>query len=115
MSRPAMLFHSPACTCPRIRSLPRSKGALPAPSTPRAKYVSVRQRKRWHGSRKSRRTILARALAYIVCGLAAAILLNGANAQTLVPYKIVGDAIPESLTGAPGDATRGRALVLDRS
>ncbi|HEY0913214.1 MAG TPA: sulfur oxidation c-type cytochrome SoxX [Bradyrhizobium sp.] len=28
---------------------------------------------------------------------------------------IVGDAIPASLTGAPGDATRGRALVVERS
>jgi sulfur-oxidizing protein SoxX len=42
-------------------------------------------------------------------------LLTAAEAQTLVPYKIVGDGIPESLTGAPGDAIRGRALVLDRS
>ena len=30
-------------------------------------------------------------------------------------YVVSGDAIPESLTGAPGDATRGRALVLDRT
>ncbi len=28
---------------------------------------------------------------------------------------MVGDAIPESLTGMPGDATRGRALVVDRT
>jgi sulfur-oxidizing protein SoxX len=27
---------------------------------------------------------------------------------------IVGDAIPESLTGAPGDPTRGRAIVANR-
>ena len=39
----------------------------------------------------------------------------GASAQALAPYKIVGDGIPQSLTGAPGDATRGRALVLDRT
>jgi L-cysteine S-thiosulfotransferase len=38
-----------------------------------------------------------------------------ANAQALRPYAAVGDAIPESLTGAPGDAVRGRALVVDRS
>ena len=30
-------------------------------------------------------------------------------------YKIVGDGIPDSLTGMSGDATRGRALVLDRT
>ena len=28
---------------------------------------------------------------------------------------IAGDAIAESLTGSPGDATRGRALVLERT
>ena len=32
----------------------------------------------------------------------------------LVPYEIVGDAIPTSLTGAPGDPARGRAIVGDR-
>jgi sulfur-oxidizing protein SoxX len=30
-------------------------------------------------------------------------------------YVIAGDAIPTSLTGAAGDAARGRALVLDRT
>jgi sulfur-oxidizing protein SoxX len=29
-------------------------------------------------------------------------------------YAVVGDAIPESLTGAKGDAARGRAIALDR-
>lgn len=38
-----------------------------------------------------------------------------AVAQTLRPYAIVGDAIPERLTPAPGDPTRGRALVVDRT
>ncbi|MGH6739859.1 MAG: sulfur oxidation c-type cytochrome SoxX [Bradyrhizobium sp.] len=38
-----------------------------------------------------------------------------ASAEALAPYRIVGDGIPDSLTGVPGDATRGRALVLDRS
>jgi sulfur-oxidizing protein SoxX len=35
--------------------------------------------------------------------------------QELRPYTITGDTIPESLTGAPGDAMRGRALVLERT
>jgi sulfur-oxidizing protein SoxX len=39
----------------------------------------------------------------------------GANAQALVPYTIVDDGIPASLTGSPGDVARGRALVLDRA
>src|ERR1700685_3606602 len=47
--------------------------------------------------------------------LAAALLLRAADAQTPAHYKIVGDGIAEQLTGAPGDATRGRALVLDRT
>lgn len=34
--------------------------------------------------------------------------------EGLVPTTVVGDAIPESLTGAPGDAARGRAIVVDR-
>jgi sulfur-oxidizing protein SoxX len=58
---------------------------------------------------------LARALIHIACCLAALVLLRATDAQTLVPTKIVGDGIAESLTGAPGDAARGRALVLDRS
>ncbi|MCP4616038.1 MAG: sulfur oxidation c-type cytochrome SoxX [Bradyrhizobium sp.] len=42
-------------------------------------------------------------------------LASAANAQALRPYAVVGDAIPVSLTGAAGDATRGRALVVERS
>jgi sulfur-oxidizing protein SoxX len=38
-----------------------------------------------------------------------------ANAQGLQSYAVVGDAIPQSLTGAAGDTARGRALVLERS
>jgi L-cysteine S-thiosulfotransferase len=37
-----------------------------------------------------------------------------ANAQGLLSDKIIGDGIPASLTGMPGDAARGRALVLAR-
>jgi sulfur-oxidizing protein SoxX len=33
----------------------------------------------------------------------------------LVPYKIVGDAIPASLTGEKGDAARGRAIVANHN
>jgi sulfur-oxidizing protein SoxX len=40
-------------------------------------------------------------------------LLAGAAAQT-APFRVVGDAIPDSLTGAAGDAARGRSLVADR-
>lgn len=57
---------------------------------------------------------MARTLVHIVSALAAALLLRAADAQTLATYKIVGDSIADSLTGAPGDAARGHALVLDR-
>jgi L-cysteine S-thiosulfotransferase len=49
--------------------------------------------------------------------LAAALLAPPcvAGAQELRLYTITGDSIPESLTGSPGDAVRGRALVLERT
>jgi sulfur-oxidizing protein SoxX len=37
-----------------------------------------------------------------------------AGAQGLRSYAVSGDAIPDSLTGMPGDAARGRALIVDR-
>ncbi len=50
--------------------------------------------------------------------LVAALVLMGENfagAQgRLLPYKIVADAIPASLTGNKGDAARGRAIVVSR-
>jgi L-cysteine S-thiosulfotransferase len=46
---------------------------------------------------------------------AALALPRPAGAEELRPYTISGDIIPESLTGVPGDAARGRALVLERS
>jgi sulfur-oxidizing protein SoxX len=36
------------------------------------------------------------------------------QSQALRPYVVVGDGIPQSLTGAPGDAERGRRIVTDR-
>jgi sulfur-oxidizing protein SoxX len=49
--------------------------------------------------------------------LAAAVfaLPCAASAQGLCSYVVIGDAIADSLTGKPGDAARGRALVLDRA
>lgn len=42
--------------------------------------------------------------------LAAAGAPTATGAQT-APYKVEGDGIPQSLTGKPGDAARGRALL----
>ena len=51
------------------------------------------------------------------CWLAAVLLLppGMAVSQPLQPYVVTGDSITESLTGTPGDATHGRALVLERT
>ena len=38
----------------------------------------------------------------------------GAAQEALVPYTVVGDAIPKSLTGKPGDPVNGRAIVVRR-
>ncbi|MCK1722254.1 sulfur oxidation c-type cytochrome SoxX [Bradyrhizobium sp. 141] len=37
------------------------------------------------------------------------------KADELARYTIIGDGIPASLTGSPGDAARGRSLVLART
>src|SRR5690242_12230107 len=48
--------------------------------------------------------------------VAAAVLLAGGAAARdgLVPFAVAGDAIPDPLTGQPGDPARGRAIVTDR-
>jgi len=54
----------------------------------------------------------------VFIALCAAVLFavpGRSEAQALRPYTIVGDAIPEPLTGTKGDAARGRALIVDRS
>ena len=38
-----------------------------------------------------------------------------AATEDLRSYAVVGDTIPQSLTGTAGDATRGRTLVIERS
>jgi sulfur-oxidizing protein SoxX len=46
---------------------------------------------------------------------AASALPCAARNEALKPHAVVGDGIPQSLTGAPGDVSRGRALVIERS
>jgi sulfur-oxidizing protein SoxX len=56
--------------------------------------------------------MMARALmAAAVLGAAPAV----AAEDGLRPFTVVGDAIPASLTGAPGDAERGMKIVTNRS
>jgi sulfur-oxidizing protein SoxX len=52
-------------------------------------------------------------------GVAAAAILGamacaGAADEAVRPYRVVGDAIPASLTGQPGDPVRGKAIVVSR-
>lgn len=47
-----------------------------------------------------------------LCILAVALALA---APAVAAQQVVGDAIPASLTGQPGDAARGRAIVANRS
>ena len=71
------------------------------------------------GSRQSRWIPLARSAILSAASIwiaASAVALPGAAAaQVLQNFVVVGDAIPVSLTGVPGDAARGRALVVERS
>lgn len=61
---------------------------------------------------------MARSAIAIVGGCLAVTLLAlpcSAGGEELRPYTITGDSILESLIGTSGDATRGRALVLERT
>jgi L-cysteine S-thiosulfotransferase len=60
--------------------------------------------------------LASRRLPFLLLAIAVGpVLGTTARAEALTPYAVVGDGIPGSLTGKPGDAARGRALVLDRA
>jgi sulfur-oxidizing protein SoxX len=46
--------------------------------------------------------------------LALVIACTGAAVAQVASYKVVGDGIPQSLTGKPGNAAAGRALLVKR-
>lgn len=50
------------------------------------------------------------AFAFAICVLG----WSPGSASELLKYDIVGDAIPKSLTGSPGDPVRGRAVLVKR-
>jgi len=52
---------------------------------------------------------------HIAAAVVAVALSGAAVAEQLRGYTITGDGIAEPLTGVPGDAARGRALVLERT
>src|SRR5258708_37209176 len=113
-----MRFRSPASIGPRTAYSPRSRAAAPARSTRRAKFAPVKPKMRSPGSRRLRRKLLVRStipIAGVWVAAAAFALPAAALAQALRTYVVTGDAIPQSLTGLAGDATPGRAMVLDRT
>jgi sulfur-oxidizing protein SoxX len=59
---------------------------------------------------------VAAAAAILICcvGAGAEKGLGAGTEEGLRPYTVVGDAIPDSLTGMPGDAARGKAIVTSR-
>lgn len=63
------------------------------------------------GSRRLRRKSSGRVFTFLLAALWA---LPATAETSLRPYKVVGDAIPRSLTGRPGDPQQGRSIVADR-
>jgi L-cysteine S-thiosulfotransferase len=49
-----------------------------------------------------------------VLALVATISASASAQETMVSFDVIGDAIPKSLTGKPGDPANGRALVVKR-
>jgi L-cysteine S-thiosulfotransferase len=66
------------------------------------------------GFRRSRQRCSADHLVGAAALAFAVLALEAVQAEPLRPFTVVGDAIPEPLTGAPGDPVRGRAIVVDR-
>jgi sulfur-oxidizing protein SoxX len=69
------------------------------------------------GSRRSPKKYLAESalIAAVALAVASASVVDRVRAQDgLHPYTVVGDGIPEPLTGAQGDAEQGRAIVVNR-
>ena len=54
------------------------------------------------------------ACAAVLAAAIACLAVHAHAQEELRPYIVVGDAIPEPLTGAKGDAERGRGIVVNR-
>ncbi|TWO66998.1 sulfur oxidation c-type cytochrome SoxX [Caenimonas sedimenti] len=49
-----------------------------------------------------------------LAGMSMVCLVQAADAQGIVRYEVVGDAVPSPLTAEPGDPARGRTIVANR-
>jgi L-cysteine S-thiosulfotransferase len=89
-------------------------GSRPSPKKSSARAFSGEVVFRFAGenasTRSKRRSALAGAAALAMISIADLAYGN----DSLRPYVVVGDAIPQSLTGAKGDAERGRSIVVNR-
>jgi len=66
------------------------------------------------GSARSPRKCSAELIrAALIAGILLSLPASAADTG-LVPYRIIGDAVPAPLTSTAGDAARGRAIVADR-
>src|ERR1700716_2203380 len=112
---------------PSRRSIARPTGSwsrfrarrAPVRWTPRSRCGNKKRNSRMAGSRPSPVKCSAErfrlgALAGLIAVAVSAGGLGYVRAEALRPYTIVGDAIPDSLTGSSGNPERGRAVVLNR-
>ena len=68
-----------------------------------------------HSKNREEKTLSLRKAISAGALCAAMAVVGTASAETLVSYTVVDDfSIPESLTGTPGDAVKGREVAIDR-
>src|SRR6266540_3739970 len=83
----------------------------------RARHARRKLFLRMAGSRPSPKKSSANQGSALACAAAVAMIGIADSAycnDSLRPYVIVGDGIPQSLTGAKGDPERGRSIVVNR-
>src|SRR3712207_3602254 len=94
------MWRAPVAPAPGTRRRPSGRRKLPMPKL---------------GFRPSPGKSTAHELPAVAAALALLAIIPGqVGAQVLRPYEIIGDSIPEPLTGVRGDPTRGRAIIVDR-
>src|SRR5262249_31435640 len=85
----------------------------------RAPRARSKRRSRMPGSTRSLAKSSAERCGALMEAVAPAVAMasladDAASQEPVRPYSVVGDAIPESLTGIKGNAERGRGIVVNR-